>query len=122
MKYVLTLLGCFLIASLVYSIPQIAVGYGKKVTATGTPEEITLLAGADAAYAGSVSLYNGGSNEFYCAMNCSTAEFTTLLATTNAICVPGNMTYTFTKIAPRQITNVVVGTLGPSTTVYIAAY
>jgi len=123
MKYFLLLcVFVVIIASFVCSAQQIASGYGKKIIATTTPENVVLLSGTNIAYAGSVSIYNSGSNEVYCLMNCTTNEFTSLISTTNAICIPGNMTYTFTKMAPRQINNVVIGSLGPTSVVYIAAY
>jgi hypothetical protein len=121
MKYFLSLAVCILVASYLLA-QQISVGYGKKIIASATPENVVLLSGTNIAYAGSVSIYNAGSNEVYCLMNCTIGEFTSLLNTTNAICIPGNMTYTFAKIAPRQINNVVIGSLGPVSVVYIAAY
>jgi hypothetical protein len=122
MKHFFSFFVCVFIALSICSAQQIVSGYGKKITVTATPESVVLLSGTNVAYASCVSIYNSGTNEIYCLMNCTTNEFAALLATTNAICVPGNMTYAFTKIAPRQINNVVVGSLGPQSVVYVAAY
>ena len=98
-------------------------GYGKAAyTVTSAPSNISFYTDTNAVSARTVSVYNSGTAVVYCAINCTTSVFTNMLATTNAIGIPPNMIQSFVKTPPEQVNSLCVGTLGPTSVVYISAY
>ena len=121
-RLLLFVFALFLAISITYAVTQVGYGYGYKITVTATPTQVTFLTGVSTCYVRTVSVYNSGTDDVFCAINCSTGTFSTLLGTTNAIGIPGNMVFTFTKIPPERVNSLCIGTLGPTSIVYVSAY
>jgi TPP-dependent pyruvate/acetoin dehydrogenase alpha subunit len=117
-KLSLLTLACLASVSLA-AVYQLSVGYGRQITATSTPQEITCTQYGESASAQSLSLLNNGEATVFCAVNCTMPVFTNMMNNGIAIPVPRNMSYTFTG---SKFSSVWIQTTNGMANVCVAAF
>ena len=92
-------------------------GAGRKVTATTVPVEITM-----ADRVATLSVYNSGTNEVFCLVDCTTNVFATRLAAGTTVPIPAGSVFTFDTKSKDSIGSISLSTTNASSDVYIAGY
>jgi len=93
-KLSLLALACLASVSLA-AVYQLSIGYGKQLTATTAPQQITITQNGNEAYAQSLSVINYDDSTVFCAVNCTRSVFTNMVNSGIAIPIRKNIRYNF---------------------------
>lgn len=106
-----------ILCSAVAAVAFMGSGWGTSATVTTTAVQFTGFSAA------SVSVYNAGvSNVVYAMVNCSTNEFATAVAATNAVPIPPGTTFVFDTKARTSLHNISLVAAEGDSLVYVGAY